>query len=328
VYNRPEHIRCCWQRTIPGPIPYQEKHWLEYGVEYSVTALQQQDLGGILTLSISLPPEASQFVIRRRTPKTQETDFHNGARLPAELIEGIADKSTMEIQELSEQTLDKDLRAEIMQQTSEAIDAEAAARLADDATLQSNIDAEAATRLADDTTKIDKAVAGDTGKLLQDFAVKEDVATSLVLTKTELDVSGSLPPSPVEMALPLASEDRAGVMPKESFTQILNNTQRIELLENKSLHYAVSFLSETPTQQELQSAYETASGNTGPAPDLTTLDDQTFRKSYTWYGQQNAWQDMGASIITLATNAAPGSAYPPFPPGKAKWRKCSTVLNG
>jgi len=47
-------------------------------------------------------------VIRRITPKTQEIDLHNGARLPAELIEGMSDKTTLEIQEIAEQTITRD----------------------------------------------------------------------------------------------------------------------------------------------------------------------------------------------------------------------------
>jgi hypothetical protein len=61
-------------------------------------------------------------VIRRETPKTQETDLHNGARLPAELIEGIGDKATMEIQELAEQMLTEDHDQELRQKLNAALE--------------------------------------------------------------------------------------------------------------------------------------------------------------------------------------------------------------
>ena len=105
AYNKKEHIQCCWQRITEGTVPHKERHWLEYGVEYTVTDIGEHDTGGMLSLLIPIPPEAEQFVIRRTTPKTQEIDLHNGARLPAELIEAIGDKVTMLVQEVSEQII-------------------------------------------------------------------------------------------------------------------------------------------------------------------------------------------------------------------------------
>ena len=157
MYNKQEHIKCCWQRLITGPLPYHEKHWLVYEIDYTVSQLQQQDTGGTLALLIELPLEAEQLVIRRVTSKTQETDLHNGARLPAQLIEGIGDKATMEIQELAEQTLTKDIEHELKQRLNDALETEknermvadteeAANRINTDEQLQGNIDTEAITR--------------------------------------------------------------------------------------------------------------------------------------------------------------------------------------
>jgi len=107
---------------MTGVIPFQEKNWLEYGNDYFVTEIESQDMGGTLTLKITLPPEAEELVIRRVTPKTQETDLHNGARLTAELIERMSDKLTMALQELTEQKTEKDDDNEIRQQVSEALE--------------------------------------------------------------------------------------------------------------------------------------------------------------------------------------------------------------
>lgn len=97
-----------------------------------------------------LPPEAEQLAIRRVTPKTQETDLHNGARLPAELIEGIGDKATMEIQELAAQKLSKDDKQDILKTINDALEDEQEKRTAADEQLQANIIGEAETRQAHD----------------------------------------------------------------------------------------------------------------------------------------------------------------------------------
>jgi len=69
----------------------------------------------MLTLKTMIPPEAEQLLIRRVTPRTQEIDLHNGARLTAELIEGTADKLTMVLQEITEQKTAKDDDNEVRQ---------------------------------------------------------------------------------------------------------------------------------------------------------------------------------------------------------------------
>ncbi|MDR2942445.1 MAG: hypothetical protein LBV17_07640, partial [Treponema sp.] len=47
--------------------------------------------------------EAEKIIIRRATPKTQEIDLHNGARLTAELIERLGDKLIMIVQEICQE---------------------------------------------------------------------------------------------------------------------------------------------------------------------------------------------------------------------------------
>jgi uncharacterized membrane protein YgaE (UPF0421/DUF939 family) len=84
--------------------------------------LENQDIGGTLTLKIMLPPEAEELMIRRVTPRTQEIDLHNGARLTAELIETMGDKLTMTVQEITEQKTAKDDDNEIRQKINEALE--------------------------------------------------------------------------------------------------------------------------------------------------------------------------------------------------------------
>jgi hypothetical protein len=108
---------------VTGVIPFVERNWLEYGREYSVSDLESQDKGGTLTLKIMLPPEAEELVIRRVTPRTQEIDLHNGARLTAELIETMGDKLTMALQELTKQNISRDTDNELRQQVNEVLEA-------------------------------------------------------------------------------------------------------------------------------------------------------------------------------------------------------------
>jgi len=75
----------------------------------------------MLILKIMLPTEAEELIIRRVTPRTQEIDLHNGARLTAELIEKMGDKLTMVVQEIAEQNINKDINNEIVQQVSEIL---------------------------------------------------------------------------------------------------------------------------------------------------------------------------------------------------------------
>jgi len=129
-------------------LPYEEKHWLQYGTDYTVTDPGFQNTGGMLTLLKTIPGVAEQLVIRRVTQRTQEIDLHNGAKLPAELIESMSDKATMQIQELAEQSLTKDDRNKILQAMSEAL-AEATTAVYETLSrdLQTAIDTEAVERI-------------------------------------------------------------------------------------------------------------------------------------------------------------------------------------
>jgi hypothetical protein len=151
-YDNQEDIKCCWQKKVGTAMRYWERHWLAYGEDYTVSALDLQDLGGKLYLLITLPTDAQELVIRRVTPKTQEIELHDGGRLRATLIEEIGDKTTMEVQELAEQALTKDDLQDIKSDLNEAIETEKSEREAADETLQDNINAEAETRMQADAT--------------------------------------------------------------------------------------------------------------------------------------------------------------------------------
>jgi len=100
---------------------------MQNGVDYTVSDIGKQDTGGTLTILTPIPPQAEQLVIRRITPKTQEIDLHNGARLTAELIEGTADKLTMQMQEIAEQVINKDDQQYILKEMHTTLEAAEAA---------------------------------------------------------------------------------------------------------------------------------------------------------------------------------------------------------
>jgi hypothetical protein len=95
-------------------------------------------------------------------------------------------------------------------------------------------------------------------------------------------------------------------MPAESFSQVGENTVRIEALEGRAVHYPVTLDSAAPSQEDLQEAYEDVSGESGAAPDQATLDDMAFGKSYTWYEVSETWIDRGSASIAKFTNASAG----------------------
>jgi hypothetical protein len=186
----------------------------------------------------------------------------------------------------------------------------AAPSAAADVVRKTELDAEAAARTqADDTLqedKIDKDVAGQPGTLMQSIEFSEVTSNGATITMWSrgVDTPGDAVSTDVEM--PVASEEQAGIMPAESYSQIAENTTRIAALEGRALHYPVTLSSSTPSQTDLQDAYEEASGETGEAPDQVTLDDTAFGKSYTWYTASGLWKDRGSSTVTQFTNSSAG----------------------
>jgi hypothetical protein len=142
---------------------------------------------------------------------------------------------------------------------------------------------------------------------MQSITIKEDTTNSLIVRGWSRNVNTPGDAISTDVALPMASEERAGVMPAESFSQIEENTIRIEALEGRALHYSVTLTSDDPSQEDLQDAYEAASGETGQAPDQVTLDDTAYNKSYTWYETSETWVDRGTSTVSQFTNNSAGT---------------------
>lgn len=189
---------------------------------------------------------------------------------------------------------------------STAIEDETQDRATADTTLQGNIDAlsndltaEVANRSDADTalsqsintidTAIDKAV-------MTDLVVDPNTSTSVVqldTTKTNIKTSttttGNVP-------LPVANATQAGVMNAATYQAVTENTSNINALVNGAV--AITGLPASPTQAELTTAWENATG-------LTTLMnragiyDVTNQKVWTYYTNDTTWH--AASNTTTVT---------------------------
>ena len=108
----------------------------------------------------------------------------------------------------------------------------------------------------------------------------------------------------------LATTSRAGFMSMADYAALQQAKQDIEALKGATTKWLVD-LSEAadqnnPTGQELQDAYEAASGETGAAPDGTQLFDQETGLTFQWFESSNEWVLMSIPQVGLFTNENPG----------------------
>lgn len=149
-------------------------------------------------------------------------------------------------------------------------------------------------------TKIDKAVTGALSTLLQGVSVDNASTENVVLLGSNIDVGEAKAPVITQTALPMAAEDRAGIMPSAAYRQLQANTEAIAGMSGKVNVYAVHLATETPTQQQLTDAYNTASGGaalTGGA----ALFDLDYKKGYEYYKNISAWDDMLPVTLNTAS---------------------------
>jgi hypothetical protein len=167
-----------------------------------------------------------------------------------------------------------------------------------------------------DNTKIDKSIAGEAGTLLQAITIKEDDASTVIVTGWSCDVNEASDPIPTDVALPIVDEDKAGVAPASLFNQVLTNTQELTILKNDAV--AVELESEYPTQDELNEAYEDAAGL--PVTNGAALFDITFQIRYGYYANISTWVKTsnagGATTISIATNNILGIVKGSTSPGQ------------
>lgn len=192
----------------------------------------------------------------------------------------------------------------------DAITAESTARSNADATLQDNITAEATARGNADTTLQNNIDAIDTAinkSVMTDLVVDPNTSTTVVeldATKTNIKTSTTATTS---IPLPVASTTRAGVMNTATYQAVTENTNNINALINGAV--AITGLSSDPTQSELTTAWQTATGLTA-LMNRAGIYDVTNSKVWTYYTNDTTWHYTTGTaqvIINTFTNNSEGT---------------------
>ena len=93
----------------------------------------------------------------------------------------------------------------------------------------------------------------------------------------------------------------------EMDARVVENTADIDSLMGRSSRYVVHLGDNTsPSQEELQDAFEETSGMTTPL-DGTTLLDLDNNKEYTYFTSNGLWNDRGSSTVSLFTETSAGT---------------------
>ena len=116
--------------------------------------------------------------------------------------------------------------------------------------------------------------------------------------------------TPAAVTLQTASASQIGLMPASSYAALQQAVADIELLKGATKTYFVDLTGAVdqnePTEQELQDAYEAASGEVGQAPDGVIIRDADTGLSWQWSDTSNKWVSISTPSVGLATQSAPG----------------------
>lgn len=100
--------------------------------------------------------------------------------------------------------------------------------------------------------------------------------------------------------LPLATNTKAGLMSMSDYSQIRNNTSRIERLENKTSRLLYS-VSETPTASDINS-FVIGLNYTQPFSGVAVVVDKTFHIWHYYENDNVGWKDDGQDTTSTFTN--------------------------
>ena len=163
-----------------------------------------------------------------------------------------------------------------------------------------------------------------TNKLNKTFAsdVKTTVTWSQTASAVSNTVSGVNPSTgavtgPTTTTLQSASASQIGLMTAGTFQALEQVILDVDTLKGASARYLIDLDDidgsgtaavdpMNPTQGELQTAYETSSGLTGPANDGVILVDPNYSLSYQWFGTSTQWVRLSAAQIQIATTTSAG----------------------
>lgn len=186
-------------------------------------------------------------------------------------------------------------------QVSEAIETETGAREAADTALDgrlTTVEGIAATALQ--PSSIDKVV-------MTDINVGANTSTTtfnLDASKQNL-LTGAT--SSKQVSMPVASSTEAGIMNSSTFDAVVNNTANINALTNGAV--AITGLPSSPTQAQLTTAWENATGETS-LMNRAGIYDVTNGKVWTYYTNDTTWHSTTNTTqvtINTFTNSSEGT---------------------
>lgn len=129
--------------------------------------------------------------------------------------------------------------------------------------------------------------------------------TSVVLTADKVNL-GTGVTSDKEISLPVASTTQAGIINKATYDTIQDNAEKIEAILGGAV--AVNNIPATPTQAQLTTAWQTATGQTTLINGASILDTANSLK-WTYYTNDTTWHSAsvsGAVSINNFTNTEAG----------------------
>lgn len=249
-------------------------------------------LEGDNSLRTDLTAETNE---RKSADGTLQSNINTEASTRAEQVGSLRTDLTAETN--ARETTDSALRTDVDTVTA-GLSTETSERKTADSVLQGNIDAETTARTTKDG-ELESSIASE--------ATRAKNAESTLTTNLNAEVTRA---KNAEQANATAISNEASA--RETNDNALSaridaNAEDIAALQGRSIRYAVHLDSASPTQAQLTSAYQSASGSTAPPEDGTTLVDLNYNKEYTWFESSSTWVDRGSSTITPATNSSYGS---------------------
>ena len=249
-------------------------------------------LEGDNSLRTDLTAETNE---RKSADGTLQSNIDTEASTRAEQVGSLRADLTAETN--ARETADSALRTDVDTVTA-GLSTETSERKTADSVLQGNIDAETTARTTKDG-ELESSIASE--------VTRAKNAESTLTTNLNAEVTRA---KNAEQANATAISNEAST--RETNDNALSaridaNAEDIAALQGRSIRYAVHLDSASPTQAQLTSAYQSASGSTATPEDGTTLVDLNYNKEYTWFESSSTWVDRGSSTITPATNSSYGS---------------------
>ena len=167
-----------------------------------------------------------------------------------------------------------------------------AGEIGTEATARENADSALSGDISDINTAINKTV-------ITDLVVDPSASTSVLqldATKTNIKTSTTTTDN---IPLPVASSTQAGVMNSATYDAVTTNTNNINALMDGAV--AISNISANPTQADLTSAWQTATGLTSLI-NRAVIYDVTNSKLWTYYTNTSYWYSAAAGGGSVTVN--------------------------